>query len=55
MQARAHCSVCSQMGNASNEIAFLAAYLQFKSNELPKAMATIAAVPDVGVARCTHA
>ena len=55
VQARAHCSVCLQMGNASNEIAFLAAYLQFKSNELPKAMATIAAVPDVGVARWTHA
>lgn len=49
IQARAHCSTCSQIGGTNNEIAFLASYLQFKSNELPKAMNTIAAVPDVGL------
>ena len=55
VQARTHCRVCSQMGNTSNEITFLAGYLQFKSNELPKAMSTIAALPDVGAAGCSDA
>ena len=48
-QARSYLSSCTQYGGTSHEITFLAAYLQFKSNDLIKALGTVASLPDVGV------
>ena len=48
-QARSYLSSCTQYGGTSHEITFLAAYLQFKSNDWTKALGTVASLPEVGV------
>ena len=47
-QARTYLASCTQYGGSSHEITFLAAYLQFKSNDWTKALSTVEALPDVG-------
>ena len=53
-QARTYLASCTQYGGSSHEITFLAAYLQFKSNDWTKALATVEALPDVGDLRRSH-
>ena len=51
-QARTYLASCTQYGGSSHEITFLAAYLQFKSNDWTKALSTVEALPDVGYRPC---
>ena len=50
-QARSYLASCTQYGGTSHEITFLAAYLQFKSNDWTKALGTAASLPEVGIGR----
>lgn len=46
-RAKAHLDSCQGAGLSSYELAFLVAYLQYKSNDFAKALTTIMNIPDV--------
>lgn len=50
-KARSYLASCAQNGCTSCEVTFIAAYLLYKSNELPKALSTVSTLPDVRAER----
>lgn len=54
-KARSYLASCAQNGCTSCEVTFIAAYLLYKNNDLPKALSTVSTLPDVAVPRGSDA